>query len=288
MGQGSARIYNLITLIFLVLTILVLVVVISRLAGPPVERIEAAVVVPTTILLPTATPSFTPSLTLTPTFTLTPTPIPSDTPVPSPTLSETPDLTATAAEFTYTPSFTPSLTPSLTNTPEVPPTITFTPSMTITATLEPTATPDVPTQDPNIPPSPVPITQEALGPTVSPFPFVAREQVIYTSNFANTAGCSWQGIGGQVYDTSNQPLTNVNVHVIGAGGFERQTTSGANSLYGISGWEVAVGNGVAPASFIVELRSAANVPISPQVQVTFAGDCARNLALVNFVQTRPF
>jgi hypothetical protein len=288
MGRGSARIYNLITLIFLVLTILVLVVVISRLAGPPIERNEAAVVLPTQLALPTATPTYTPSLTMTPTFTYTPSPIPTDTIMPSPTLSETPDLTATAAEFTYTPSLTPSLTPSITNTPEASPTISLTPSQTITATLPPTAGAEVPAQDPNVPPSPVPITQEALGPTLSPFPFVAREQVIYMGNFANTAGCNWQGVGGQVYDASNQPLSNINVYVIGAGGFERQTTSGANSLYGTSGWEVAVGNGVAPATFIVELRSAANVPISPQVQVQFPGDCARNLALVNFVQTRPF
>lgn len=285
MGRGSARIYNLITLVFLVLTILVLVVVISRLAGPPVQRNEAAVVLPTQLALPTATPTYTPSLTLTPTFTFTPSPIPSDTVEPSPTLSETPDLTATVAEFTYTPSFTPSLTPSLTNTPELP---TLTPSLTITATLAPPVEPELPIQDPNIPPSPIPITQEALGPTLSPFPFIAMEQVIYMGNFANTAGCNWQGIGGQVYDTNNQPLTGINVHVIGGGGFERQTVSGANSLYGISGWEVAVGNSVAPASYIVELRSAANVPISPQVQVTFSGDCANNLGLVNFVQTRPF
>jgi hypothetical protein len=288
MGRGSARLYNLISLIFLVLTILVLVLVISRLVGPPVEQQEAVIDLPTLVALPTATPTFTPSLTLTPTFTFTPSPVPSDTPIPSPTLSETPDLTATASLFTYTPSFTPSLTPSITNTPEVPPTLTLVPSLTITATLAPTLAPEQPTVDPNIPPTLAPITQEALGPTLSPFPFAPRDQIIYTLNFANTAGCNWQGVGGQVFDVNNQALPNINVHVIGAGGFDRSTVSGTNSLYGQSGWEINVGNTVAPATFIVELRSPQGTVISPQVQVTFPGNCNGNLALVNFVQTRPF
>lgn len=287
MGRGSARLYNLISLIFLVLTILVLVVVISRVAGPPVEREQAAVNLPTLVALPTATPTFTPSLTLTPTFTYTLSPVPSDTPIPSPTLSETPDLTATASEFTYTPSFTPSLTPSITNTAETPPTITLTPSLTITATLEPTVGEVVPTQDPNVPPTLPPITQEVFGPTISPFPFVQRD-VVYTFNFANSAGCNWQGIGGQVYDVNNQPLSNINVHVIGAGGFDRETVSGSNTLYGSSGWEIAVGNTFTQDSFIVELRSPQGTVISPPVQVNFPGNCNSNLAQVNFVQTRPF
>jgi hypothetical protein len=112
-------------------------------------------------------------------------------------------------------------------------------------------------------------------------------QPAFTTNFANTAGCAWQGIGGQVYDVNGNPLTNIQVRVRGQN-LDQRTISGANTLYGSSGWEISVGTAASPAVFIIELYSPQGTPISPEITINFPGDCARNLALVNFQQTRPF
>jgi len=71
MGEGKGTIYNMISLVFLFLTVMAIVFVIMRLAGPPVERQEAAVILPTTVILPTLTPSPIPTTGLPPTFTFT-------------------------------------------------------------------------------------------------------------------------------------------------------------------------------------------------------------------------
>ncbi len=254
MGQGSARTFNIISLIFLILTILAVVFIVSRLMAPPPTPSTVAVQVPTQIVLPSLTPSNTPSRTLPPTFTFTPTNTltPTSTFTPSPTITASPTITETAGP-TDTPSNTP--TPSISPTPE------------------PSATPTGPTP-----------TRE---PTLSPFLYMLRQdQVIFTQNFANTAGCAWQGIGGQVFDINSQGVNGLQIHVFGSD-IDRFVISGSNSLYGIGGWEVPVDNKINSQTYYVELLSAAGTVISPRIQVIFPSDCARNLALVNFIQSRP-
>jgi hypothetical protein len=321
MGQ-SARIYNLITLVFLLMSCVAAAVVGFLLSQPPPQPPQRSIVLPTAFQLPTLTPTFTPTNTLPP----TPTPLPSDTPLPSNTPSPIPTLLP--SQPTNTPSPTPpsafetlqalqtqivltnsalsaaqaaelavtaaaSTRAAIVSLPTSAPTVTFTPSATITPTpfIEPTspasptrAQPAGPTPTFTLPPTLPPLI---TGPTESPFPFAARDQVIFTQNFANTAGCSWQGVGGQVFDLNGQPLTNIRVHVFGSG-VDLFAVSGSNTLYGASGWEIQLGNSIAANSYIVELQSAQGTIISPQVAITFPADCARNLAVVNFVQTRPF
>ncbi|MBK8020188.1 MAG: hypothetical protein IPK19_01890 [Chloroflexi bacterium] len=269
----------------------------SQLAGPAPAPTQVAQALPTGMVLPTITATFTPSntppptLTFTPTFTHTPT----DTPVP-PTGSATPRPTFTAT-LTFTPGPTGTTPPTATITPSetirptdtVPPsaTLTFTPvpSQTITATLPFTATPQ-PTSTPL--PTATQIVTIAPIEAPSPYPFALRDgQPVFAQNFANTAGCAWQGIGGQVFDLNDQPLLGVTIHVFG-NGVDARVTSGTNTIYGIAGWEVPLNSMLTGNSYLVELLSPAGTPISPQFTVTFTmNDCARNLALVNFKQTRP-
>lgn len=278
MGQGRARIYNLISIVFLLLTIGAVALIGVQMATPAAP-IVVAVSVPTMAILPSATntPTWTP--TLTPTLTETPTP------------TETPSITPSTT-WTLIPSLTPSLTltvppPTLTFTPAptntINPSATIAPSLTITNTLVVT-----PTEIPPDTATPSNFTPQPTEPPPSPFPFVLRDnQVIYTMNFANTAQCAWQGIGGQVFDLTGQPLTQVRVHVFGPG-IDLYTTSGSNTLYGLSGWEVPLSTTLTSNSYLVELQSSGGTIISSQILVTFVPDCAKNLALVNFSQTRPF
>lgn len=277
MGQGRAQVYNLISIFFLVLTIIAVVLVSARMSAPAPVPTQVALALPTSAVLPSPTPTFTPS----------------DTPVPTATITPSETITSTiepSITWTLIPSYTPSLTftvmPSDTPRPEdtLAPTATITPSLTITSTL--VVTPTEP-----ITPSPTlsNFTPQPTEPPPSPFPFILRDgQVIYTGNFANTAGCSWQGVGGQVFDLNGQPLQQMRVHVFGTG-VDLYTASGSNTLYGLSGWEVPLNTSLTGNSYIVELQSAQGTIISPQITVTFeASNCAKNLALVNFEQTRPF
>jgi len=252
MGRSNARIFNIISLVFLLLSIVVIILVAVRLAGPAVTP-QTVGDLPTPFTLPTQTPTNTLPPTQPPTFTLT------ATNSMTPTNTETPTLTiTTSATITDTPAATD--TPSMTPTPSVSP------------TLEPTATPTGPTA--------------TLAPTLSPFLFDLREgRIILTSNFANSAGCAWQGIGGQVFDLAGAPMNGLRLHVFGAD-IDRRVDSGSNSLYGAAGWEQPVDNKINANTYYVELESQGGTVISPQVTVTFPSDCSQNLALVNFIQVR--
>jgi hypothetical protein len=254
MGTGTVRIFNIISIIFLVLTILAVIFFVSRLAGPPIAQPVAQL--PPTLVLPSLTPSLTPSVTLPPTFTLTPTD----------TLTPTPSDTATA---TSAPSATITDTAGPTDTPSI------TPTASVSPTFTPSVTPTGPTNTPE--------------PTLNPFLFALRDdQVIFTQNFAApAAGCLWQGIGGTVAGFDGNPLSGFRVHVFGPN-IDQTVESGSNTLYGQgSGWEVPVGNQISVATYFVELQSPQGTVVSPRIQVDFPSDCARNLALVNFYQTRP-
>jgi hypothetical protein len=250
---------------------MVLMFVFIQMARPAAPRPTPVVNIPTVAALPTVTPTETPTITPLPSWTITPLPTETATNTDAPTL---------------TPSNTPL--PSATFTETLTASITFTvpPSLTITNTIVPSLTPNVtdtetltPTRD---------FTSQPTEPPPSPFPFDLKDgQVIFTTNFANTAGCAWQGIGGQVFDINDQPLTQIRVHVFGSG-IDTYAVSGSNTLYGISGWEIPVGNVVMGNSYLVELQTSQGTIISSQVPVTFVPDCNRNLALVNFKQTRPF
>ena len=277
MGQGRARVFNLLTLIILIATAVFAVWVLLRMTQPPAASTETQIVVPTMQQLPTVTATNTPTNTPLPTFTSSPTAVPPTIPpTNTPTFTPVPIVPTVAPSLTPIPTETP-ITPTSTGTltPTVPPSATTVPSATITATSDATTGPQ--------------ITQQATVPPPSPFPFSLKDgQVIFTQNFANAAGCAWQGIGGQVFDVDNLPFTQVKVHVFGSG-LDTYAQAGTNSLYGPSGWEIAVGSNLAGNTYQVELQSLNGTIISQPVTVAFmANDCARNLALVNFAATRPF
>jgi len=70
--------------------------------------------------------------------------------------------------------------------------------------------------------------------------------------------------------------------------FEQVVQTGTNSLIEpISGWEIQVSNTITTDTFFVRLESLAGTPISANIEVVFPQDCAQNVAVVRFAQTRP-
>jgi len=241
-------IYDIISLIFVVLTVAWLLFVITRLLGP--EPAAAEVVdVPTPYVIPTLTPSRMPPPTLPPTFT------------PTSTFTEIP---------TNTPTLTPTIAPSATITETLPPT--FTPTVTPTLSPTPSPTPSGPTTPP-----PSPYLYELPG-----------GQGVFVPNTYNSAGCAWQGIGGQVFGLDGAELnasSGLTVHVFGSG-IDARVLVGSNSIYGVSGWEVAVDSTVNANTYFVQLETQLGTQVSDIFSVVFPADCQRNVALLRFRQTR--
>lgn len=260
--------YNMVTVASLIGTLLVIGVVGVLMLSPAPQPREIELTLLAQSLIPTREPSATPTETLTPTTTSTPTE--TLTPTITNTPTETPTQTATIApSATITDTPAPSLTPSHTPTPAN------------TDTPTPTATSDVPT--------------ETFTPTLSPFLFDLRENVVFIRNFANTAQCAWQGVGGQVVGIDGQPFSrNLQVRVFN-NTFERVVPVGSNSLYGQigtngvnSGYEVQISNAINNQLYFVQLETVNGVAVSPTYQLQFPSTCEGNVAIVNFLQQRPF
>ncbi len=266
MNRGANGFFNVVTIIFLVLSLFVFACValmIAKVVPPPAIMAVYTATVPPLITPPTDTPSPIPSLTHTPskTFTPTRTATPTNTATDTPTNTDTPTATGT-----------PTDTP--TNTP------TDTPTHTPTKTPLPTKT-KIPTK------TPLPTSQ--FSPTPAGFPFKVQPNTPQlTANFDASTGCSFEGIGGQVFGMNNEPLTGITVQVTSPTGFNQSTITGSNPNFGQAGWRVQVD--VKPNNFIytVELHSPQGVPLSDKVQIPFPNACNANLALINFIQTRPF
>ena len=253
MGSNNDAILDGVSIFFLIAAVIaILVTIFMALTGGGNDA--EALAIPTEFIIPSPTD-------IPPTLTYTPTRTPTET------------LTPTA---TYTPSSTPTDSPTETQTP------TQIPSPTITSTPTITLTPDV-TETPTIEPTPT-------GPTSTPpppLPFAAPDTIQFTRNFANTQGCAWQGIGGQVLALGGGSFTNpLQVHVYTNGQDFGRVFTGSNSAYGASGFEVRVANAITTDTYFVQLESRNGVPVSTEVQITFPGDCEQNVALINFEQVR--
>ncbi len=255
MGRGPAGMFNGISILFLVLSLIVVVFVVIQMASPAPASQTVAVVVPTQLLLPTSTPTETPRPTLPPTFTSTPSNTPTATSSPTATITVPPSAT-----ITDTPG--PSLTPSETPTPSISP------------TPEASATSDQPTFTP--------------PPTVLPYYFDLNGQVQFVPNTTNSAGCAYQAIVGSVLDRNGLDVTRqFNVRVFGSG-IEQIVLTGSNTQFGTTGWEVPVSTQVNASSYFVRLETTLGTPISRDIQVTFAADCNLNVATVRFAQIADF
>jgi hypothetical protein len=195
-----------------------------------------------------------------------------------PTLFVLPTFTQTLAGPTTGPTATGTATPTITAT------ATVTAMPTVTDTPTPTDTPVGPTATDT--PLPTGTSRPTATRTPPPFPYVLRnDEVIYTANFANTAGCDWSGIAGLVYDQNGQHQLAVTVHVTGPN-LDETRVSGSKTEYGGSGWEVYITNKPVDGLYTVQLLDSTGKPISDKVSVQMVPDCKSNLAMVVFDEVK--
>jgi hypothetical protein len=209
---------------------------------------------------------------------LSPPPLPPEvTPLPT-FVGELPTVTPTNTA-TSTPTSTATLPPTFTPRPSA----TATPTVSATATPPPSVTPLLPSQTPSPTWTPKPTSTPTETPI--PFPFIAQGEPVFSANTANSLGCAWQGIGGQVFNAAGELPADAAVGLYArviSDQLDRRTRLGSNSLYGQNtGWEMALGSRSAEMLVYVRLETEDGRPQSPDVLVRFTGDCTANLARVN-------
>ncbi len=257
---------NAITLIFLVLTGLVIIYVAILLANPyvPINPFPPRTPLPVYVVA-TADPNR-----------------PTDTPPPT-KLPETPRLSTAAPTITPTPTATSSPLPTATqiiaSPPRLPSATPVLPTPTLisgggaAAAVEGVFTP---------PPSGDPAQY-----TPSAFPFTVYEDAVtYIAN-PNDQGCRWASIAGSATDLEGQPISGLAVHVVGEGIDEIRFT-GTALTYGPGGFEIFLNGAPLQGEYVVQLLSQTGSPISEEFTVETSPVCEENVAIVNFVQNHAY
>lgn len=113
---------------------------------------------------------------------------------------------------------------------------------------------------------------------------------VLTQNFINaSAGCSWQGIAGQVFSSAGAPQANI---VVKAGGtwngiaVSQLSLTGLIPGYGEGGYEITLGSTAvnSTGTVWVQIYDLAGNPISDKAYVNTSSDCTKNLVVLNFMQ----
>lgn len=264
-GGCAGRLINIFTAMLITLTLLVVIggaVVFffpGLLQATPLaailpgedEAAEEIAGLPTPMpvaVIPTAPPTATPEL-LQPTWTPQATEVPPTSP-PVGTLG---------------PTETPSVTPIF-------------PSKTPTHTPTPTPT-NTPTETPVGPPP-------TLTPTRSEYIFTrSNTSPFYLQNFANSAGCNWMGIAGEVLNLERNPVPagSYVVHVWGSG-IDSRVTVGSAPDYSPSGWEQFLFDSPVVRDYNVQLETPSGTAVSQVYRVQSRSSCNENLVRFDFVQ----
>jgi hypothetical protein len=261
---------DVITVIFLVLTVTVIAAVVLIINDPaiPLNPFPPPTVLPQ-INLPTLTPSATATATATATDT--------------PTVTSTPTATFTPTD-TPLPTSTP--TPTITPTPVLPgaPVQTQPPTMVLTMAL-PTPAPLDDGSGSLVPGSGSDLPTSIPAATRSPFPFTASE-VSYQANDTDQ-GCQWLSIAGRVTDLGGEPLSGMAIEINGPE-FHNVQFSGSAAQWGDSGFEFNLGAAPRTTTYTLRVLGPTGGPVSDLIYVETGNTCQSNVAIVELIQNHPY
>jgi hypothetical protein len=115
----------------------------------------------------------------------------------------------------------------------------------------------------------------------------------WLTNFTHPeAGCNWFGIGGQVFDALNEPVTSLVIMVEGTLYGEPVrflSLTGVAPIYGPGGYEIVLGNQPVRTrdKLHIQIFDIAGEPLSEPITFDTFARCERNLILMNFVDELP-
>jgi len=174
-------------------------------------------------------------------------------------------------------------------------------SETIVESNTPTAHPEVTieitqTNTPVQVATPIPTNTPALPVEPSPTPFPEVWYIIQPGTPLATyntpheaAGCSWLGVGGQVFGPDTTPELGLSILVGGTlDGFQVGSlgTTGMETNIGEGGYEVTLADHPVDSSgtLWIQIVDAIGNPLSEKVYFDTINDCERNFILINFVR----
>lgn len=101
------------------------------------------------------------------------------------------------------------------------------------------------------------------------------------------AGCNWLGIGGQAFDLSGTPVTDLVVEVGGTlegSDVFHLSLTGSSSLLGPGSFVIVLTNHVVPSdgTLWILLYDLAGQPLTDKIPFATYADCTKNLILINF------
>lgn len=180
---------------------------------------------------------------------------------------------------TATPTPPNVLPPTWTPAPTLEPSLTFTPRLSATDT--PASTPDDS------------LPEEAPTPGGMSFVPANGTPLAISSLTFYPDSCNWMGVGGQVFDMSSAPLSNIELRLGGTLNGEHisefdflSSLSGTQPVYGPSGYEFKLAD--IPQRSIstlwLQLVDQAGLPLSDKVYFDTYEECEKNLILINFQQ----
>jgi len=197
-----------------------------------------------------------------------------------------PTVTPTPTEGPLQPTWTPLA---------APPTATSLPGNTRLPTSTPSPVPTLPSRTPTPTHTPTPSntpTPTPTGPTPTPsstrsaFPFTKTDNSpFYLQNYANTAGCNWLGVAGEVLDLNRNPVSpgSYVVHVWGSDIDERLLV-GSAPAYSPSGWEQFLFDSPVIRDYNVQLETPNGTAVSQIYRVQTRSSCNENLLRLDFIQ----
>ena len=207
---------------------------------------------------------------------------PIQTPTPTAIILNTATLVPT--DVVIEPTGIPTSTSIPTVAPTVLPTITLAPTATSTV-VPPTAT-VAPTKTATIIP---PTATSAATAIVDKFTIQAATPIFMVNFVHTTEACNWQGVAGQIFDSSGKPLLNYVVKVAGTYNgvpFNKIGIAGmvAGSPYGVGGYEIVLGSSaIASVDLLtIQVFDAQGNAVTNPLPFSTSSSCNQNLVLINF------
>jgi len=200
-------------------------------------------------------------------------------------LNPFPPGTAQFVMGTPTPTATTyiALPPTWTPTFTVPPTLTYTPL--------PSDTP-VPTDTPIGSATPTELPTATIPESGPLYELQPGSPVAITNIYHPELGCNWMGVGGQVVDMSNAPVTGIIIKIGGElGGWTlpvMTSLTGGAPNYGQAGYEFKLADmPIASHNTVwIQLLDQEGYPFSEKTYFSTYDDCNKNQIIINFKKVR--
>jgi hypothetical protein len=168
-----------------------------------------------------------------------------------------------------------------------------------TSTIQSTDTPETVETDTPVLPMPVSTDTPERPAIPSPTPFPVEWYIIQPGTPLATlntpheeAGCSWLGVGGQVFNADTTPMIGLSIlvggtlsgHQVGSLG-----TTGMETNIGEGGFEVTLADHPLESygTLWIQVVDTIGNPLSDKYYFDSYNDCARNFILINFVRYVP-